>query len=212
MSSPNKTGSVSSEERRAATKKKILDLLRKVNRPGMTDLISWLEQSTFFEMPASARYHGNYEGGLAEHSLNVYEALVKLRQVYIQQFGGTEKIPIESVILCSLCHDFCKIDFYTKVLKNVKNVETGQWEQKQVYAYSNQYNMGHGEASVFLVQNYIRLSYEEILAIRWHMGAYDSAVKGGDRSISLASEQTPLVPLLHMADMWASQFMEETVA
>lgn len=198
------------EQQRAETKKTILDLLRKVRRPGIDELISWLEESSFFDMPASTRFHGNYEGGLAEHSLNVYKSLVQLRALYQKQFGSGS-MPIESVIIASLCHDFCKIDYYKKDFRNVKNMETGEWEKKEIYTYSDVWGMGHGECSVFLVQNFIRLTEEEILAIRWHMGPYDSAVKGGDRSINTAEGKTPLVALLHMADSWASKFMEETV-
>lgn len=198
------------ELHRKETKDTILTLLRKVRRTGMDELITWLEKSSFFDMPASTRFHGNYDGGLAEHSLNVYKALVQLRQLYQKQFG-MKNLPIESVIICALCHDFCKIDFYKKELRNVKNMETGQWETKEVYGYNDQLGMGHGECSVFLIQNFIQMTEEEILAIRWHMGAYDSAVKGGDRSINVAESKTPLVALLHMADSWASKFMEETV-
>lgn len=198
------------EQQRAEIKKTILDLLRKVRRPGIDELISWLEESSFFDMPASTRFHGNYEGGLAEHSLNVYKSLVQLRALYQKQFGSGS-MPIESVIIASLCHDFCKIDYYKKDFRNVKNMETGEWEKKEIYTYNDVWGMGHGECSVFLIQNFIRLTEEEILAIRWHMGPYDSAVKGGDRSINTAEEKTPLVALLHMADSWASKFMEETV-
>ena len=198
------------ELHRKETKDTILALLRKVRRPGMDELITWLEKSSFFDMPASTRFHGNYDGGLAEHSLNVYKALVQLRQLYQKQFG-MKNLPIESVIICALCHDFCKIDFYKKELRNVKNMETGQWETKEIYGCNDQFGMGHGECSVFLIQNFIQMTEEEILAIRWHMGAYDSAVKGGDRSINVAESKTPFVALLHMADSWASKFMEETV-
>ena len=198
------------EERKAKVKKTILDLLRKTNREGIENLIKWLEDGSFFDMPASTKYHGNYDGGLAEHSLNVYKALVKLRGLYEQQFGSG-KLPLSSIIITSLCHDFCKIDFYKKEMKNVKNVETGKWEVKEVYGYNDQLGMGHGEASVFLLREFVPLSREEILAIRWHMGAYDSAVKGGDYSMNIAKKQTPLVELLQMADSWASNFMEEQV-
>lgn len=197
-------------QEKAKVKKTIMDLLKKVHRNGMDNLIKWLDTSSFFEMPASTKYHGNYDGGLAEHSLNVYRALVQLRTLYEKQFGSG-KLPLDSVIIVSLCHDFCKIDFYKKELRNVKNIETGKWEVKEVYGHNDQLGMGHGEASVFMIQRFIPLTKEEILAIRWHMGAYDSAVKGGDYSINSAEKQTPLVPLLHMADSWASKFMEKSI-
>lgn len=198
------------ENKRKEVKEKVLNLLRKVRRPGIDDMIRWLEESSFFDMPASTRFHGNYDGGLAEHSLNVYEAFVKLRNTYLQQFGGSDTIPIESVIICSLCHDFCKIDLYHKDYRNVKNRETGQWEQKEVYTYADPYGLGHGECSMYLVQSFINLNMKEAQAIRWHMGAYDSAVKGGDYSINVGMSDNPLATLLNMADTWASTFMEET--
>lgn len=207
----DKTLQIKNDEKRDKIKNEILSLLRKVNRHGMEKLIEWLETSTFFSMPASTRFHGNYDGGLAEHSLNVYKALIQLRQVYQKQFGISNDMPIESVILVSLCHDFCKIDLYKKDFRNVKNTETGQWERKPVYVFDDLLGMGHGEASVYILQSFINLTREEALAIRWHMGAFDSAVKAGDRSIYVAQEQYPLVVLLHMADQWATAFMEETV-
>ncbi len=192
------------------TKEEILTLLNSVDRDGMQSLTTWLEDSSFFKMPASTRFHGNYEGGLAEHSLNVYTALLELSAVYQRQFPD-QTFDRDSLILCGLCHDFCKIDFYKKESRNVKNEETGAWEKKWVYTCSDQLGMGHGEGSVYMLQSFIQLKRAEALAIRWHMGGFDMAVKGGERALNTALSQTPLVQLLQMADQWASAFMEETL-
>lgn len=185
--------------------------MKTVERDGMEQLLNWLENSSFFTMPASTRFHGNYEGGLAEHSLNVYHCLKAMSERYLDQFPGSS-IPEESIILCALCHDFCKIDFYKKGFRNVKNDKSGQWEKKEIYEYAGALGMGHGEGSVYIVQSFLKLKREEALAIRWHMGAFDMAVKGGDHAINVAKEQTPLVTLLHLADQWASSFMEKTIS
>ena len=56
-------------------KEEFIKLLRSTNRDGMEDVIGFLEKSDFFKAPASTRFHGNYEGGLLEHSMKVYEIL-----------------------------------------------------------------------------------------------------------------------------------------
>lgn len=192
-------------------KEEILSLLSSVDREGMDSLVEWLKGSSFFKMPASTRFHGNYEGGLAEHSLNVFHSLEKLCEMYQKQFPETS-FDRDSLIICALCHDFCKVDVYKKSFRNVKNAETGAWEKKECYEYSDPLGMGHGEGSLYMLQSFIPLKRSEALAIRWHMGEFDSAVRGGDRSINVAQNQTPLVTLLHMADQWSSYFMEETLA
>ena len=188
----------------------ILRLIRSIDREGINDLADWLEESSFFTMPSSARYHSNYDGGLADHSWKVYIALLSLADMYRDMMD--DEISPESMILTALCHDVCKIDFYKKDTRNVKNKETGQWEAKEFYTYNDWLGMGHGEASVYLLSRFIKLTEEEALAIRWHMGGFDNAVRGGDRGMDTAAEHYPLVTLLQMADLWASRFMEETRA
>lgn len=188
----------------------ILEVLENVKREGMDSLIDWLKKSTFFTMPSSSRYHGNYAGGLAEHSWNVYLVLSKMCEAYEEQFPEV-KFNKDSIAIVSLLHDLCKVDLYKKGYRNVKNEETGEWEKKEVYEHNDTLGMGHGEGSLYILQSFIKLSREEALAIRHHMGAYDAAAKGGDFSINIARSQFPLVTLVHLADMWASQFMEKVV-
>lgn len=180
-----------------------------IKREGIKDLLNWLKKSDFFIAPSSTRFHGNYAGGLCEHSINVYNSLCMLVDNYKDCFPDFQ-VSEESLAITALFHDLCKVNFYKKSFRNVKNETTGQWEKKQIYEIDDQLGMGHGEGSVYIIQSFLKLTREEALAIRWHMGEFDNAVKGGDWSITKAKEQSPLVELLHLADIWASSFLEET--
>lgn len=130
--------------------------ISQVTRPGAADLLAWLGTTDFFEAPASTRFHGAYPGGLVEHSLNVYYAL--LGQSTIREYGG------ESVAVVALLHDVCKTGYYRR-------------ERDGKYSVKDRLPMGHGEKSVYLVMKFMDLTDEEALAIRWHMGAYDDAFR-----------------------------------
>lgn len=167
-----------------------------IHRPGAAELLKWLESTDFFEAPASTHYHGSYLGGLVEHSLNVYYELL-----------GTVRFPAitaETYAVVALLHDICKADYYAKETKNQKNSD-GKWETVPCYTVREKFPFGHGEKSAFLVQRFMALTDDEALAIRWHMGAYDDASKGGSRVLSAAMAATPLVYDLHAADMRATQ-------
>lgn len=183
-------------------KQRFINLLKKASeqRNGVDKLLAWLEGTDFFTAPASTRFHGAYEGGLVEHSLNVYDAFMKL-------FGQEESHNRASVLICTLLHDVCKSGFYKTELRNHKN-EQGQWEKVPVYAIEDHFPMGHGEKSVWLIERFVRLTAEESVAIRWHMGGFDDAVRGGSYAISAAYEKYPLALKLHMADMYASYILE----
>lgn len=186
-------------------KERFLDLYhRHVIRAGADDLLKWLESSDFFTAPASTQFHGCHEGGLLQHSLNVYDCLVKC----IDAAGLTNDIPADSVALAALLHDVCKVNFYKKGFRNVKNEETGQWERKEIYQIEEKFPCGHGEKSVIILQNFLRLTTDEIYAIRAHMGGFDTSVKGGDYFIGKIFEKSKLAFLLHLADMSATYLME----
>ena len=89
-------------------KEEFLELLKEVKREGIEELIKFLETSDFFKAPASTRYHGNYEGGLVEHSLKVYEILKHKVQNCIMPINISE----ESIKIIALLHDICKTNFY----------------------------------------------------------------------------------------------------
>ncbi|SCJ34752.1 Uncharacterised protein [Anaerotruncus sp. 2789STDY5834896] len=105
-------------------------------------------------------------------------------------------------------HDLCKANFYKVSTRNVKNEQTGKWEKAPFYQVEDQFPYGHGEKSVFLIERFIRLSTEEAVAIRWHMGGYDEAVKGGSYAQSAAFDKYPLALALHLADMQATHMDE----
>ena len=181
----------------------------KVTRPGADALLNYLEnKSDFFTAPASARYHLACEGGLCEHSLNVYHCLVDyLQRERVQELYGLEYSE-ESVAVVALLHDLCKANFYKKGTRNVKNDETGKWEKVPSYSVEDMFPYGHGEKSVFLIERFMKLKVEEAVAIRWHMGGFDDAVRGGSFAMSGAFEKYPLAVKLHISDLEATYLME----
>lgn len=189
-----------------------------IRRPGADKLLDWLEESGFFQAPASAGHHGNHPGGLAIHSVNVWR---RLREITVRDVlkGGpcgmwSEIIPEleETVAVMGLLHDVCKVDVYHQETKRRRDKETGKWEDYQGYSYRDPFPLGHGEKSVYLIMRHMALTEEEALAIRWHMGAYDYAAKGGDKALDAAMDVTPWVWRLHEADMCASRTDERGAA
>ena len=172
---------------------------RYIRREGADALLDYLKSTDFFTAPASTRFHSAYEGGLVEHSVNVFQCL---------QNRWSEGENPESLAICGLLHDVCKANFYTVSFRNVKNA-AGAWERVPYYAIDDQLPMGHGEKSLFILQRFLQLTVPEALAIRWHMGGFDDAVRGGCRSISDAYDSTPLAVKLHLADIEASYLTEE---
>ncbi|MBQ8435371.1 MAG: hydrolase [Oscillospiraceae bacterium] len=178
----------------------------KITRPGADKLLNYLtsEQSDFFTAPSSTRFHGSYEGGLVEHSLNVYHCLKdylqRPRTKELYRMDYTE----ETVALVSLLHDVCKMNFYTVDYRNAKNAQ-GQWEKVPYYTINDQLPYGHGEKSVYIVSGFMRLTREEAFAIRYHMGFSGLEDKN---SIGKAFEMFPLAFALSVADMEATYYLE----
>ena len=174
---------------------------REVSRPGADRLLEWLSSTDFFKAPASTRFHGACEEGLVMHSLNVYHALM-------DRFFEEGDNP-ESMAICGLLHDLCKANYYKAGTRNVKNEATGQWEKVPAFMVEDQFPYGHGEKSVYLIERFIRLKPAEAVAIRWHMGGFDDAARGGCRAISEAYDAYPLAVKLHLADLTATYLMEK---
>lgn len=174
---------------------------REVTRPGADKLLEWLSTTDFFKAPASTRFHGACEEGLVMHSLNVYHALMDR---YFEEGDNPE-----SMAICGLLHDLCKANYYKTGTRNVKNEATGQWEKVPVFMVEDQFPYGHGEKSVYLIERFIRLKPAEAVAIRWHMGGFDDAARGGCRAISEAYDAYPLAVKLHLADLTATYLMEK---
>lgn len=185
-------------------KKRFVEICATINRPGMEDLMTWLEKSDFYTAPASTRFHGNHTGGLLEHSLNVYDKL----SGFVSRYPELE-IPPETVAVAALFHDLTKVNFYTVSSRNVKDDVTGIWHKEPFYKIDDRLPLGHGEKSVIILQSFIKLTRDEIYAIRWHMGSFDCAVKGGEYAMGNAFEICPLAVMTHMADMEASYLVEE---
>lgn len=172
-----------------------------IRREGAKELLGWLETTDFFMAPASTRFHGACESGLVMHSVNVFEVLNS-------RFGAGQDAP-ESLAICGLLHDLCKTNFYKPGFRNVKDDETGQWSKVPTFTIQDAFPYGHGEKSVYLIERFMRLKTSEAVAIRWHMGGFDDAVRGGSFAISDAWRNYPLGVMLHIADLEATYLLEK---
>ncbi|MFR6412277.1 MAG: hydrolase [Angelakisella sp.] len=176
-----------------------------IHREGADRLLEWLQTTDFFTAPASTRYHCACPSGLVQHSVNVYE-------VMMEKHFDPETDSAESFALCALLHDVCKAQFYKISTRNVKNEKTGQWEKVPYYTIEDAFPYGHGEKSVFLIERFVRLKPAEATAIRWHMGGFDDAARGGNFSISVAYDKYPIAVKLHLADLEATYLRERKPA
>lgn len=167
-----------------------------VKRRGADELLEYLEETDFFTAPASTKYHGAHEGGLLEHSLNVFNRLLGV-------CTDEESERIETITIVALLHDLCKANFYAISERNVQK-EDGVWAKKPYYTIDDKLPLGHGEKSVFMIMRFMPLTIEEAMCIRWHMGGFDDAAKGGTYALSNAWNKYPLACKLHIADLLAS--------
>lgn len=177
-----------------------------IKREGSKELLEFLEKSDFFVAPASTQFHSAYEGGLCEHSLNVYKRFAKA----VEAEKGKEwadRVTPETIAICGLLHDVCKIDTFKADVRNKK--VNGNWEQVPCYTYEDSLPYGHGEKSVYIISGFMRLTREEAMVINWHMGGFDARVKGGAYGLSDAYYKFPLAPLFHTCDMLATYLDED---
>lgn len=182
-------------------------LMAKVNRPGVDKLMNYIKTSDFYTAPASTRFHLSVEGGLLQHSLNVYDRLAsKLDDKLIGQELVSSGVSEESIIIVALLHDLCKTNFYSVSMRNVKNESSGQWEKVPYFTVDDKIPYGHGEKSAMMVESYIKLSPPERYAIRWHMGY--SEPKEYYSALNTVLQRYPLALALYEADLEASNLME----
>lgn len=190
-------------------------ILLKVNRPGIDDLLEYLDTTDFFEAPASTKYHNNIRGGLCDHSLNVYDNLCKLKNDFYSDLND------ESIILVALLHDISKANYYELYIQNVKNYSQAgklkddcgyyDWQQLKKYKVRDDINKDnvyseHGVCSFIIVNKYIRLLDDEIAAIvNHHMGMDTGNIR---QDISEIYDRYPLASLLHTADLLATYIDE----
>ena len=178
-------------------KEEFISLLKSTNREGMDNLLNFLEKSDFYTAPASTRFHGDYAGGLLEHSMKVYEIFnekVKNRGL---------STPEETIKISALLHDICKTNYYKTDYRNAKNAR-GEWEKVPYYTVEDTIPYGHGEKSVMMLTEYIKLTNEEKYAIRWHMGFTEP--KELYTTIGEAYKKYPIALLLNEADLEATYF------
>ncbi|WP_295762586.1 hydrolase [uncultured Oscillibacter sp.] len=186
-----------------------------IRRDGAAAMIYWLDCKTdFFTAPASSKHHLAQPGGLAVHSLNVYKRLLEITALDV--FGGTDGTLLaeevrETVAILGLLHDVCKVGVYHQT-DPFKAAMEGKLDTMAPYEFRDPFPLGRGEKSLFLITSHMALTEEEALAIRWHMGAYDDAVKGGSRSMTEAMDLTPWVWRLQEADMCAAWIDERSAA
>lgn len=165
--------------------------LRATSREGVDQLIAWLRSTDFYQAPASTRWHGAHEGGLAEHSLAVHDQLIGLNDHFGFELGN------DSMAISALMHDVCKIGCYKHDTRNVKD-ERGVWHKVPCFKYEEDYPFGgHGSKSVYLVQHFIALSPEEAAAINSHMGQFDATSYSNPSAVY---QVNPLAWALHVAD------------
>ena len=194
-------------------KKLFIERLLSTRREGMENVISNLERLGFFTAPASTKFHLSIPGGLMLHSWNVCNTALMLRdQMILMKPELQEKLPIDSIIIASLLHDVCKSDIYKETLLNRKN-DQGFWEKVPGYeADCSNFPMGHGEKSVImLITMGLKLTKDEMLAIRWHMTAWELAFQSFEQKANLQAARTiaPLCAIVQSADGLASALLEE---
>lgn len=177
-----------------------------INREGADRLLTYLEKSDFFTAPSSTRFHCSYEGGLCEHSLNVYDCLKDyLSRDFVRNRYNLNPSE-EKIAIVALLHDLCKVNTYVVSMRNKKD-ENGQWVQVPFYEFKEKFNYGsHGGKSIFIIQEFMKLDPEEQVAINCHMGAYDRMP--GDFSLNNAYAQFPLALALHIADVESTVILE----
>ena len=195
------------------SKNKFTEILSATGRTGIDKVLSKLEENGFFEAPASTKFHLSCKGGLLEHSLNVYEAAMFLREQVIARKPELEaQLPADSVAICALLHDTCKSDIYKEGILNRKNAD-GYWEKYVGYQvdYTAGLPLGHGEKSIIMLLSWgLDLTEAEIMAIRWHMSAWDMPMQSPEHkeSFNAAKSKSALVSLIQSADGIATGLLE----
>ena len=193
-------------------RERFIELLRGIEREGVEEAIKHIDELGFFEAPASSRFHLNQPGGLVDHSLNVCKVAMGIRDMMIQMDPSlAERLPVESVVIASLLHDTCKAYIYKPAIKKQKN-KLGIWVPVQGYDVDYSYfPLGHGEKSVIvLLSAGFKLTNDEIMAIRWHMHAWDLPFQSPDikGNFQAAKAACPLLSLIQAADGLASHMLE----
>lgn len=189
------------------SKEKFKEIFEKnITRDGAKELLEFLEKTDFFVAPASTQFHSAYEGGLCDHSINVYNRFLNsVKNEYGKKY--LDVVSNETIAICGLLHDICKVDTFKADFKN-KKVD-GNWVQVPYYTVEDSLPYGHGEKSVYIISGFMKLTREEAMIINWHMGGFDARVRGGAYGLSEAYYKYPLAVIFHTCDMLAT-YLDET--
>ena len=181
------------------TKERIKQLLLSTERKGMQNLIEWMEEAGFFDAPCSSKYHLAEPGGLAKHSLNVFHNATKQLTSY---YSENEEVVtfdfIDAITITSLLHDIGKAGQYGKqtyIKNDEQNPEPYKTNKDLLY-------IPHEVRSLVIISKFIDLTEEEQYAILYHNGLYSNLQ-------NFKGKETPLLLILHHADMWASRVVEK---
>lgn len=200
----------------AENKERFISLANKyIKREGLDKLLKWLDSTDFYTAPASTKYHLSVEGGLCQHSLNVFDRMVELCNTYFKKDPADDNVyngvntdvegafDMENIAIVALFHDICKANCYVKDFRNVK-VE-GKWTQEEYWKWDEQFVYGHGTKSVYMLQQFMRLYIDEAQAIRFHMaGREDPLTDTCERQYAQVYEKSKFAVLLHLADSMAA--------
>lgn len=189
-----------------SAKEEFISIFREnIKREGADKLLEYLQSSDFFEAPASSRFHSSFVGGLADHSINVYYRLKKLVEGEDSMY---KMYSDETIAIVGLLHDLCKINFYVQDYHRVN--DGGVWVTKPYFRIDEVLPFGHGEKSVYIAQQFIKLTDVEALSIDWHMGPYDDRAKGGSYALGQAFHLEHLAFLTYIADSMATYLDEDS--
>lgn len=188
-----------------------------IRRDGILPLLQYLETTDFYTAPSSKTFHLNEPGGLCQHSLNVFHTACAINDAIVSpaiergDSAFTKKVSTESIAVTALFHDLCKTKIYHEKELWRKDGQ-GRWESYSGYEIKDDFPFGHGEKSCIIINWFMRLRKEELLAIRWHMGMFEMTEVGSSSRFSYraAMEQSPLVSLLQTADMLTAGCLEKT--
>ena len=130
-------------------------LLSDTKRTGISNVIHVLDNTDFYVAPSSTRFHGNYAGGLLDHSLLVYALCENMFTVISKLKPGIlSSIEHESIVISSLLHDVCKCGLYRQEVKRRLNPDNNQWESYVGYNINDRFPIGHGDKSVIMLQEW----------------------------------------------------------
>lgn len=204
----------------AKNKAEFEEIARKyIKRDGLEKVLAWLEQTDFYSAPASTQYHLSVEGGLCQHSLNVFHSMVELCNKYWNKEESDDNIyngdsleqdgafNMENIAIVALFHDICKANCYVRDFKNVK--VNGKWEQQEYWKWDEQFVYGHGSKSVYILQQYMRLYIDEAQAIRFHMGGREDPLSQQyERQYATVYDNSKFAVMLYLADNWSCFLIE----